>query len=170
MTNKSLLCSKNLGFFLTILPFLYGLYYYIFNLMEVCLRITFLADESYPKISNWYGLLIISILSFITYKKFKTTPFLKKELLESIIAILYGLLIYLCFKNYLKFDPSYLFIGIFIIGIIYPIYRIHIYFGVILGMTYGFGAVLPAVMIVLAILLSWISHTLVKIVRERFSI
>jgi hypothetical protein len=170
MTNKSLLGSKNIGFILAILPSVYGLYLLYLQLNGGVPSHHFLANESYPKISNWYGLLVISILSFITYEKYKTTPFLKKELVESIIAILYGLLIYLCFKNHIKFDSSFLFIGIFIIGIIYPIYRIHIYFGVILGMTYGFGALLPAVMIGLAVLLSWISHTLIKVVRERFNI
>lgn len=127
----------------------------------------FMANEAYPEISNWYGVIVIALFAFFTCQHFNKNEFTKKTLLESIVAFLYGIGIFICFNHDYSEVTKIMFLGLFVIGLLYPIYRIHIYFGIVIGMTYGFGAILPAVMIGLAVVLSWICHALVRIIRNR---
>ena len=114
----------------------------------------FLADATKPEISNWYGLIVLSILSLLTWKQKSKKVIGKSEVLEFIFAFLYGLILYFTFIFDQSMITKFLFFGLFFVGIIYPLFKIQIYFGIVLGMTYGFGAVLPAFMIGIIIVLS----------------
>jgi hypothetical protein len=129
----------------------------------------FLANEEYPEISNWYGIIVVCLFSSITLYTFRAKDFSLKNAVEAIIAFLYGLILFLSYSAELSAMTKSMFFGLFIIGLMYPIYRIHIYFGILLGMSYGFGAVLPTIMIGIAALLSWIIHFLILKVKQNLS-
>jgi hypothetical protein len=126
----------------------------------------FLANPDYPTISNWFGLPILALLSYLFYKKSIHQSDERRYLNEFFIAIIYGMVIYIGFKNGLEIVTGVMFLGLFIIGLFYPIYKINIYFGIVLGMTYGFGAVLPSIMIGLACLTSFLTSKIYNFISK----
>jgi hypothetical protein len=168
MQSKTLLTSRQIANGLIILVFIYSLFLIYQHFNGGVPSHHFMANKAYPEISNWYGLLIISLLSYTTYAYFNKNEFSKNSLLESVAAFLYGLTIFFCFNSDYSAVTKIMFLGLFFIGLLYPIYRIHIYFGIVLGMTYGFGAILPAIMIGFAALLSFAFHFFRQLVVARF--
>ena len=112
-----------------------------------------LAREDMPKISNWWGILIVPLvswvlLSFIQKRNKSSTSnqtlVSKEEIYGFIGAFIFGIIITVLFYNAPEF-PGYLLLLTFVLALFLPIYRPEFYLGFILSMTYGFGGIIPVV-------------------------
>ena len=116
----------------------------------------FLAMKEMPAISNWWGLLLLPILAwFLAGSIQKRIDFQsngkdsKSQVLASIVvggvaSLIFGILLSFFFTNGNENITSYLFFGMLLLALILPIYRAECLLGFVLGMTFTFGAVLPA--------------------------
>lgn len=124
-----------------------------------------LHQENLPKISNWWGGLLLPVLSwYLTYRiqirlarnsidNSKPLYLPKKYLFRFLLALSFGILQSIFFiLDYIDLI-SYLFYGLFLSALFFPIYRAECFLGFVIGMAYGFGIVLPTLVgIVLAVL------------------
>lgn len=116
-----------------------------------------LNDKNLPEISNWWGALLLPLLSWVLFYR------IKKRAVENIdneskgsgfqINIIYGfigalfsgILLSVFFTlGYANF-PAYVLLLILMSGLFFPIYRAEYILGFVIGMTFTFGAVLPTV-------------------------
>ena len=116
----------------------------------------FLAMKEMPAISNWWGLLLLPILAwFLAGSIQKRIDFQsngkdsKSQVLASIVvggvaSLIFGILLSFFFTNGNENITAYLFFGMLLLALILPIYRAECLLGFVLGMTFTFGAVLPA--------------------------
>lgn len=122
-------------------------------------------QESLPEISNWWGGLLLPILTwYLTYRiqirlarnrYDKSTPLYlpKKYFYRFLLALAFGILQSIFFiLDYINLI-SYLFYGLFLLALFFPIYRAECFLGFVIGMAYSFGTVLPTLVgIVLAVI------------------
>ena len=111
--------------------------------------------EDLPAISNWWGGLILPLVTvFLTYRIQKQIIrnsnseqiiFQKDITYGFIIALLYGLILSISFISGHANLAGYMTYGIFVLALIFPIYRGEYLLGFVIGMTYLFGAVLPTI-------------------------
>lgn len=114
-----------------------------------------LAREDLPEISNWWGGILLPLLTlFLSYRveirleKSLGLNSVKTKIPESVnfgfvAALLYGITLATFFSFGNEEVPGYLLIGIFGISLFYPTYRAECLLGFVIGMTFTFGAVLP---------------------------
>lgn len=133
-----------------------------------------LADENLPKISNWWGALLIPALSwFLLYRTQKrlfnaeitinTSEEQKKALLGFLGALLIGFLVVVCFSLGYPSTIDKILLGILLMAFFMPVYRSECILGFVLGMTYTFGAVLP---IAVACILAAIGFVIYRFIRK----
>jgi uncharacterized membrane protein YeaQ/YmgE (transglycosylase-associated protein family) len=116
-----------------------------------------LNDKNLPEISNWWGALLLPLLSWILFYRIKKRAVadIDNELKGSgfqiniiygfIGALFSGILLSVFFTlGYANF-PAYVLLMILMSGLFFPIYRAEYILGFVLGMTFTFGAVLPTV-------------------------
>ncbi len=60
-------------------------------------------------------------------------------------SLLFAILLSVSFTNDYETIASYLFLGMFLLALLLPVYRAECVLGFVLGMTFVFGAVLPTV-------------------------
>lgn len=113
-----------------------------------------LANEDLPSISNWWGGLLLPLLTwFLLFRiekrirpqndgTFIYPQYLKKVVYGFIGALVYGSMLSLSFTMGSS-APSYMILAILPIGLFIPVYRSEYLLGFVIGMTYTFGAVLP---------------------------
>jgi len=106
-----------------------------------------LAQEDLPSFSNWWGGLLLPLLTwYLLYRVQKRVPdgALPLNVVYGFIgALVYGTLL-ATFFTFGNTDMSgLLFQGVFLLALFFPIYRSEYLLGFVLGMTYTFGAVLP---------------------------
>ncbi len=110
-----------------------------------------LARKDMPKMSNWWGVLIVPLmtwilLSLIQKNQIKTSNNQKsvseKEIYGFIGAFIFGVTLTILFYTAPEL-PGYLMLMTFVFALFTPMYRPEHYLGFILSMTYGFGGVLP---------------------------
>ncbi|MCO5724163.1 hypothetical protein [Robiginitalea marina] len=110
-----------------------------------------LAKEDMPKISNWWGILIVPLVSWalltLIQKRHKRSAnhqkmVSKQEIYGFIGAFIFGIIITVLFYNAPEL-PGYLLLMTFVVALFLPIDRPEYYLGFILSMTYGFGGILP---------------------------
>ena len=110
------------------------------------------ANPELPSVSNAWGALLIPLLtaylSFRIQKRVITNNTidekeLKKALLGFTVSVLYAISIALAFSFGQDKISDYLFRGLLVLALIFPLYKAHYYLGFVLGLTYFFGAVLP---------------------------
>jgi fatty-acid desaturase len=116
-----------------------------------------LADKDLPEISNWWGGLLLPLLScFLLYRMKKRIMINKDQKLQKInipvdiiyaflSALIYGILLSIFFTLGYPDISGYIFIGIFVLALFFPIYRSECILGFVIGMTFTFGVVLPIV-------------------------
>lgn len=112
-----------------------------------------LADETLPLISNWWGGLVIPVLTwFLTYRiqtriycPGNREPFkqVKKSLVGFVGALVFGILLAGFFSIGNRDMPGNMILGLLPLALFLPIYRAEYLLGFVFGMTYTFGAVLP---------------------------
>lgn len=127
------------------------------------------ADESMPKVSNWWGLLSIPLLTWILLsiiQKRRGTNHDEKritrpEVYGFIGGISLGIVITILFYNAPTLT-SYILLLTFVLALFVPIYKPEFYLGFILSMAYGFGGVLPVVFGLLLIAIFAIEYLLIR--------
>ena len=106
-----------------------------------------------PKISNWWGVLIVPImtwilLSLIQKNHLKSSnhqkPVSDQEIYGFIGAFIFGVTVTVLFYAAPQL-PGYFMLMTFVLALFIPIYRPEYFLGFILSMTYGFGGVLPVI-------------------------
>ena len=111
-----------------------------------------LAREDLPEISNWWGGLLLPLLTwFLLYRvqkrldsqTNKNSEFFKEVLFGFLAALLFGALLSIFFTLRYSEIPGYMLIGLLILAFFLPIYRAECLLGFVIGMTYTFGAILP---------------------------
>lgn len=128
-----------------------------------------LAREDMPGLSNWWGGLLIPLLAlFLTYRirqRIGNPP--DSKLPATIVYTFLGALLYaagLCVAFALgnKDVPFYMLIGLVVLSLFFPVYRSEIFLGLVVGMIYTFGGVLP---IFIVSVISIIGVVLYNVVR-----
>jgi len=122
-----------------------------------------------PAISNWWGALLLPILSWFLISSILRRAGVDKARKVPVGmmagfggALLYGLLLALAFTLHYEALSTYLFLGMFLAAALLPIYHAEYLLGFVLGMTFTFGAVLPTIVGSLVAAVSAILHFLVR--------
>ena len=112
-----------------------------------------LAREDLPAISNWWGGILIPLLTwfllFRIQKRIIRSNGEKTKVSSSLIfyrfagSLFFGILLSAFFTFGYTDIPGYMLIGLFVLALFIPIYRAECLLGFVLGMTFTFGAVLP---------------------------
>ncbi len=114
-----------------------------------------LQQEDLPKISNWWGGLLLPLLTlFLTYRiqkrlisnndnKSNSLKFPIKSTYRFLIAFSFGVLLSVFFTLGYSNLSGYMMYGLFLLALFFPIYRAECLLGFVIGMTFTFGAVLP---------------------------
>lgn len=122
-----------------------------------------------PAISNWFGLVTLpalgGLLGLRVHRGLKTVGQLRipRFLWVGLIgALFYGAALAVFFELGVPSVSSGLFFGLFLIGIILPIYRVEFVLGFVVGMTFTFGAVLPTLIAAVIAIFSFLSRLILR--------
>jgi hypothetical protein len=116
-----------------------------------------LARKDLPEISNWWGAVILPLLTWflltriqkrVVPAKDEQVPAITASFPMSIVyafggALLFGILLSVFFSLHHTDIPGYMLQGLFLLALFLPLYRAEYLLGFVIGMTYTFGAVLP---------------------------
>jgi len=114
-----------------------------------------LQQEDLPKISNWWGGLLLPLLTlFLTFRiqnrlirnndnKSNPLKFPIKYTYRFLFALSFGILLSVFFTLGYSNLSGYMMYGLFLLSLFFPIYRAECFLGFVIGMTFTFGAVLP---------------------------
>jgi hypothetical protein len=143
-----------------------------------------LAREDLPAISNWWGGLLLPLLTwFLLYRIQKrimrdNVEALKKSKLPVNIlygftdALLFGILLAAFFTFGYSHICGYMVNGLFLHALFFPVYRAECLLGFVLGMTFTFGAVLPtgvgSILVVIGVVLYKYVRPVILYVSSRF--
>jgi hypothetical protein len=130
---------------------------------------SFMARKDMPSISNWWGGLILPLLTYFSIYRIQKRVFIeenkvvKPKQMQSILLLFVAGLIYAgsmayCFVTENEDINGILFQGLFIIAIIFPLYRAEFFLGFVIGMTYTFGAILPTFIASVFVGISYVAH------------
>jgi len=130
----------------------------------------FLAREDMPAFSNWWGGLLLPLLAaFVTYRVQQrvatTNP--ETEIPTSVIltflsALMYGGAIAFCFSLGVEDIPFFMLVALMALSLFFPIYRGEFFLGLIVGLTYTFGGVLPVIIVSLLCVIGLFFYKLVR--------
>jgi hypothetical protein len=135
----------------------------------------FFANKDLPAISNWWGGLLLPVLTAWLLFRIQKRVFLPKnddqeirKQLQQVIygcggGLLLGLLISFFFNLGNDDVPGYLILSLFPLALLLPIYRAECLLSFVLAMTYTFGGVLPTI---IGSVLITICFILYRVVRE----
>lgn len=137
-----------------------------------------LAREDMPSISNWWGGVLLPLLTwFLLYRIEKRiadgtsnlTPFPKSVVYSFLVALVFGVLLCTFFTLRYSGIPGYMLQSVFVIALFFPIYRAECLLGFVIGMTFTFGAVLPtlvgSILAAICFVLYWLAHKLLYFVK-----
>ncbi len=120
-----------------------------------------LASEEMPAISNWWGLLSVPVLTWITLTRIevrrKNSSLQGGEFSAQVFRGFFGGLLFGLFLAMLwelgKADyMPYVLLLPLVLALVFPIHRAECLLGFVLGMTYTFGGVLPFLIALLLLL------------------
>lgn len=114
-----------------------------------------LAREDLPEISNWWGAILLPVLTwFVLFRiqkrenlpnsrgsKFLEIP--QKVWLGFLGALILGTALSVFFTLGNEGMSGYLMLSVFLISLFFPVYRAECLLGFVMGMTFTFGAILP---------------------------
>lgn len=121
--------------------------------------------EDLPAISNWWGALVLPLLSwFLTGRIYKrvVTAYSFAVVAGFIGALLFGILLSVLFVYQQQQILSGLMLSLPVLALIFPLYRAEFLLGFVLGMCFTFGALIPAGVGTLVVLMSYILHKTVR--------
>lgn len=121
------------------------------------------ARKDMPAISNWWGGILLPLLTFLginrIQKRIETTQQSVSSIIISfVIAFVYALtLVYFYYQDN-STVTGIMFQGLFVLGLILPLYRAEFFLGFVMGLTYSFGAILPTFISSVVVLVSFVAH------------
>jgi hypothetical protein len=130
-----------------------------------------LNNENLPEISNWWGGLLIPLLTWlllyrIEQRWIKTNTeksvLLKKTLYGFFGGLIFGIVLSAFFMSGNDTVPGYMMIGLLVLALFLPIYRAECLLGFVIGMTFTFGAVLPTGIGSILLLISLILYLYIR--------
>lgn len=110
-----------------------------------------LARKDMPVISNWWGILIVPLTSWLLLTLIQKRhissvndqkTITQQEVQGFICAFIFGVILTILYYNAPEL-PGYFMSMTFVLALFIPIYRPEYYLGFILSMSYGFGGILP---------------------------
>ncbi|MCB2408742.1 hypothetical protein [Hymenobacter lucidus] len=116
-----------------------------------------LARPDMPAISNWWGGLLLPVLTWFLLARIRRQAFgttnsysaapraLRRALVGFVGALSFGVLIAVLFTAGESDMAGNVMLGLFVFAFFVPIYRPECLLGFVLAMTYTFGAVLPMI-------------------------
>ena len=111
--------------------------------------------EDLPGISNWWGGLLLPLLTLLLTHRMQKRIFRNKDSQSSVLpfpmeyayrflfALSFGVLLSVFFTLGHSNLSGYIVNGLFFLALFFPIYRAECLLGFVIGMTFTFGAVLP---------------------------
>lgn len=111
-----------------------------------------LARADLPGISNWWGLLTIPVLAWITLNRIEvrrkksslSTPDFSGQVIRGFFGgLIYGLFLAMLWEFGMEAYMPYALLLPLGLALVFPVYRAECLLGFVLGMTYTFGGVLP---------------------------
>jgi hypothetical protein len=97
-------------------------------------------------------LLLTDETGTIVFKK------LQSVLLLFVAGLVYAGTMAYCFVTDNSEINGILFPSLFLLGLIFPLYRAEFFLGFVIGMTYTFGAILPTFIVSIVVTISFIAH------------
>lgn len=140
----------------------------------------FLNRADMPAISNWWGALLLPVLTWFLTSRIQrrmahhsggnaaasTRPI--RVVAGFVGALLFAILLSVAFTNDYETMASYVFLSMFLLALLLPVYRAECVLGFVLGMTFVFGAVLPTVIAAILAAVSAAIHLAVRPLLARF--
>lgn len=131
--------------------------------------IHFFHNKNLPAVSNWWGLLSIPGITWITMsiiqhrkqKNHEDNVLSGLEIFRFSGSVLFGIILTILFKKEADLASS-LFILPFVLALFTPLYKPEYYLGFILSMLYGFGGFLPAVIGLLLIAIYALEYCVIR--------
>jgi hypothetical protein len=133
-----------------------------------------LQQKDLPEISNWWGGLLLPVLTWIVSgriekrlsKQASLTQEPKNQNFKTIglflLGLILGISIAVSFTNdYKLFLDNVLYVFL-VLSLIFPLYYAEFILGFILGMTYTFGAILPTVFILIIAALGFLIYQFIR--------
>jgi hypothetical protein len=131
---------------------------------------SFMARKDMPSISNWWGGLLLPILTYFSLNRLQkrllltdTRTVVSPEQWQSVVLLFVAGLLYAgsmayCFVTDKEDINGILFQGLFLLALIFPLYRAEFFLGFVIGLTYTFGAILPTFIASVFVGISFIAH------------
>jgi len=124
-----------------------------------------------PGFSNWWGVVVIPLLTWLLLARINRRVTAKSTHEESnyfpavvfgfLGALLYGIVLSILFT--IGSDiPGYMMIGLIIVSFFIPLYKTEHFLGFVLGMVYTFGAILPIIIGAILLLLFVITYKVLR--------
>ena len=135
-----------------------------------------LAREDMPAISNWWGLLLLPALAWFLYPFMSGShvsmtkhPAGRLGLSRAAQHRLAGTIVYVgmlgaAFEIGNEQIPAVLMGVLFPLGIVIPLYRAELILGMVIGMTFTFGAIIPTFVTGVIALASYLTHTIARFI------
>ena len=110
-----------------------------------------------PAISNWWSILVLPVLTWFlvgrtqkriaaeSHRIFSSAKLPASVVLGFLAALIYGIALSVSFSTGYVTITGYIFQGMFLLAVLFPIYRAECLLGFVLGMTVTFGAVIPII-------------------------
>ena len=133
-----------------------------------------LAREDLPEISNWWGAILLPLLTwFVVFRiqkrenllNGKSPEFLKTPLkiwVGFLGALILGIALSVFFTLGYESMPGYLILSVFLISLFFPVYRAECLLGFVIGMTFTFGAILPTGIGSILAIIGFLIHHLIR--------
>ncbi len=130
--------------------------------------------SDYPSISNWWGLLILPFLAWLSTVRIEKRVTLQPDdalvraKILRVLLIGFFCMLVLSFVQSLSFSAGYenvaiyLSLGLVVVGLFLPIYRTECIFGYVFGSIVSTGAIIPLIGILVIAGISWFSHVYIK--------
>ena len=116
-----------------------------------------------PTISNWFGLVVLPVLGWLADVRLRnqmtssTRPGLPTGFVVGLVcSLLYGAALATSFAVGASTITSGLFLGLFLLAVALPVYRVECMLGFVVGMSFTFGSVLPALVAVVVAAVSFL--------------
>ena len=131
-------------------------------------------NPNMPALSNWYGLITLPLLGIILGLRIraqqsdvaKWAGIPVSVLVGFLSALIYGAVMAVSFALGVQIIATIAFFGLFACGLVFPIYRIEYIFGLVAGMAFVFGGVIPVLVALIVALVSFVVRSIfTQIVR-----
>jgi hypothetical protein len=130
---------------------------------------SFMARKDMPSISNWWGGLLLPVLTYFSLYRIEKRIFIDENniikpkqwqsiLLLFVVGLIYAGSMAYCFVTDKEDINGILFQGLFVLALIFPLYRAEFFLGFVIGLTYTFGAILPTFIASAFVGISFVAH------------